>query len=225
MGILTPNDALILSTLFAQDPPLPPAPTSSPSPPSPLRRLESAAIAPLSVPNPSPDALHQTISSLTALILDHPSHASLYNNRAQALRLLHGSDLTAPNASASNMYEDLCRAIEIGAAPQESDTQDEMVLGKAYSQRGYLLLKTARSFRQHGTQGVTLPSTLAGYTADDMERKAEADFKAAARWGDEAARVMVVKMNPMRKLCGEIVREAMVRDMRESGVFADVEGR
>jgi len=233
MDILTPNDALILSTLFNQDPPLPPAPISSPtppSPPSPIRLLESAAIAPLSVPDPSRDALHQTISSLTALIFDHPTHASLYNNRAQALRLLYGSDLTAPDAAASGMYEDLCRAIDIGTGLRADapgrDTQDS-VLGKAYSQRGYLLLKTGRSLRRLGTEGargVTLAPALEGCSADVLEREAEDDFKAGARWGDEAARLMVVKMNPVRKLCGEIVREAMVRDMRESGVFAGIEG-
>lgn len=119
------------------------------------------------------------------------------------------------------MYDDLCRAIDIatGLGPE---TQDG-VLGKAYSQRGYLLLKTARSLRQ-GARGGLLPRALVGWSADAMEREAENDFKAGARWGDEAARVMVVKMNPVRKLCGEIVREAMVRDMRESGVFADTEG-
>jgi hypothetical protein len=224
MDILTPNDALILCTLFNQDPPLPPAPIPSPSartPPSPLRLLESAAIAPLSVPSPSRPALHQTITSLSALIIDHPTHASLYNNRAQALRLLHGSDLTIPDAAASGIYDDLCRTIDI-ATGLRPETQDG-VLGKAYSQRGYLLLKTARSLRQ-GARGGLLPHALVGCSADEMERQAEDDFKAAAGWGDEAARVMVVKMNPVRKLCGEIVREAMVRDMRESGVFAGMEG-
>lgn len=127
------------------------------------------------------------------------------------------------------MYDDLSRCIRLcvpTASSQPSELQAS-ILSKSLTQRGYILLRTAKSLRQHhidGTVGeVHLPRELEGRTADELEEMARRDFREGKGQGGEVAGMMDVKMNPVRKLCGEIVREAMMRDLKESGVIPEWE--
>lgn len=52
-----------------------------------------------------------------------------------------------------------------------------------------------------------------------LEKLAAADFRQGGIYGNEIAKQMAIQLNPYAKMCGEIVREAMIADMRESGVI------
>lgn len=163
------------------------------------------------------------------LIRENAEYASAYNNRAQAQRLLRGDDLTREGGR--GVWEDLGTCISLAKKVEEGE-RDEKLLGAAYTQRGVLLLATAKTLKSSDSMGLRehLPEDLKALggedsasevSAEQMEREAESAFKEGARYGDEAAKTMVVHLNPMRKLCGQMVREALRRDMEESGVFGD----
>lgn len=137
------------------------------------------------------------------------------------------------STSASNAWSDLQKCIEVEEPKTESE-QDLKVLGAAYTQRGVMLLATAKSTKSlqllndevkySGNDERSLdnlPQEIRTWGAERMENEAEWAFKQGANAGDEAAKMMVVHLNPMRKLCGQMVREALRRDMEESGVFRD----
>ncbi|OBT95827.1 hypothetical protein VE01_06049 [Pseudogymnoascus verrucosus] len=232
MSILTPRDSAILSSLFTAEPP---APASLPPPPPPpglpnfpssllqsIQTLESSALKPLNTASPPASTITTAIEELTSLIEAHPTYPSAYNNRAQALRLLHGSDLTVASAGESGIMADLAQAIRL-CTPTTTGLQAD-ILAKAYTQRGAVLLLTSTTMRtlESGRSkdgGAVQVQVLGGRNADEVEEMARADFREGKRAGGEVAGEMDVKMNPVRKLCGEIVREAMVRDLRESGVL------
>ncbi|KFZ07081.1 hypothetical protein V501_06793 [Pseudogymnoascus sp. VKM F-4519 (FW-2642)] len=230
MSILTPRDSAILSSLFTAEPP---APATLPPPPPPpglpsfstsllktIQTLESSALKPLNTASPPASTIQTAINELTSLIEAHPSYPSAYNNRAQALRLLHGSDLTVASAGESGIMSDLAQAIRL-CIPTTTGLQAD-ILAKAYTQRGAVLLLTSttmRTLESEGSKSEGAVQVLGGRNADEVEEMARADFREGKRAGGEVAGEMDVKMNPVRKLCGEIVREAMVRDLRESGVL------
>lgn len=225
---LTSHDSAILSSLFTNEPPqivIPrPTPASNPTLHA-IRRLEARAIAPLAKGEPSQDTIKGAISQLDELIREHAEYASAYNNRAQASRLLLGDDLTKKGTE--GIWEDLKTCISLSKRAPEAEV-DEKLLGAAYTQRGVVLLATAKSLKSSDAVDLRefLPEDLKalasrGSAGEETEREAENNFKAGAGYGDEAAKMMVVHLNPMRKLCGQMVREALRRDMEESGVFAD----
>lgn len=229
MSLLSPRDSAILTSLFSSEPPAPPSlptpapptglPNFSPSLLQQIQTLESTALKPLNTASPPESTITTAISALSFIIGAHPTYPSAYNNRAQALRLLHGSDLTVPSAGESGIMADLAEAIRL-CTPATTGLQTD-ILAKAYTQRGAVLLLTSTTMRagEGKNDGAVQALVLGGKSADEVEEMARADFREGKKWGGEVAGEMDVKMNPVRKLCGEIVREAMVRDLRESGVL------
>lgn len=218
---LSPHDASILSSLFTNEPPQISIPKPTPSLPPTLlaiRKREASAIAPLNVEKPSEEVIQKAISELSSLIAEHDDYASAYNNRAQARRLVMGDCMTIDGASKS--WEDLWICVKLCSA-QPEDQVDEKLLGAAYTQMGVLLLATAKTIKAYPAFSTQLPEELKSLSAEELEHEAENKFKKGAKCGDEAAKMMVVHLNPMRKLCGQMVREALRRDMEESGVFKD----
>ena len=226
---LTSRDSAILSSLFTNEPPQILIPRPAPALNSKLqsiKRAEAAAIAPLAKGEPSKDVIEQAIAALDKILDEHKEYASAYNNRAQAQRLLLGDDLTKEGTG--KIWEDLKTCISLAKSLPE-DQRDEKLLGAGYTQRGVLLLATAKSLKTLDNQEsrANLPDDLKTLgneaspdgEASEMEKEAEGAFKEGAKYGDEAAKMMVVHLNPMRKLCGQMVREALRRDMEESGVF------
>jgi hypothetical protein len=113
--------------------------------------------------------------------------------------------------------DDLAEAIRL-CMPTTTSLQAD-ILAKAYTQRGAVLLLTSTTMRTLEASGEGATHVLGGKGAEEVEEMARVDFREGKRWGSEVAGEMDVKMNPVRKMCGEIVREAMVRDLRESGVL------
>lgn len=58
---------------------------------------------------------------------------------------------------------------------------------------------------------------LEKWSANDFEEAASRDFRAAGTYGSEIGRVLGVAVNPTAKLCGEMVRGAMRREVGGGG--------
>lgn len=120
---------------------------------------------------------------LDALLSSYPRYASGYNNRAQLQRIL--------KHSVGDVVADLRKAIEL-SEPSPGGAVSELqarVLSLAWTQMGAVLLSQGK------------------------EDEAGRAFGEGARYGGEVAKRMAVKMNPVAKLCGAIVREAMKKEM------------
>lgn len=225
---LSQNDKNVLSRIFEFhpsgslatspiDPTLPNSlPSIAPGVLSELRELEFAAISTLNAESPSQESLRRSIARLTDLIASYPQYSSAYNNRAQALRLLHGDDLHSEAVRDSALWSDLCCAITFASPSQPGQRVCELqgqVLRSAYAQRGYLTWKAARNL------GVTqnsnnLPPELAGLEKEAIEDKARSDLEEAGRYGDQEAKKMAISANPYARLCGNIVEEAMIAELQ-----------
>jgi hypothetical protein len=235
---LSANDTSVLSTLFDPEsspsanstalilPSLPPLPNIPPSCLPALQKRELAAILPLNNASPSPEALAASIASLRDLLEAEPGYAPAWNNRAQALRMLHG-DLGLATA---DILADLAKAIALAAPESPSAAVSPLqakVLAGAHSQYAHVLYKLSRrdkrpadlNPRGQGGQDQTLPEialpeSLCGRSDEELEEMASRHFAMGGRYGNELAREMAVRTNPYAKLCGSIVKGALMEEVR-----------
>jgi hypothetical protein len=244
---LSENDALVLKAVFDHnglgplsssssngtlvDPKLPPSIPHIDSALLPVvQAAEMTAIRPLDIPTPPPELVQRAIAQLTDLIVAHPSYASAYNNRAQALRLLVGDEFGQEVVRESTLWNDLCEAIRL-ATPATVGVRVSVlqgsVLAAAHTQRGYLLLKAARSYDSEswactrggkegdgGESTRRLPEQLHGAEKKVLEEMASRDFEMGGRYGDQEAQKMATLTNPYARLCGQIVWEALRAEIR-----------
>lgn len=172
---------------------------------------EKAILRTLNTPNPSPNDLKIAISKLSHFVIEQPTYASAYTNRAQATRLLPDS-LSDP-ALLYCILSDLQRAISLAT----SNPTDTHTLITSYTHRAYILLSASQTRKIFNTlttldlESLDLPTSL---TTSKLEELASRDFSIAGGLGDEQARKMAVKTNPYAKLCGSIVREALREEIR-----------
>lgn len=180
-----------------------------------LIAAEQQAIRPLNISDPSQTDVVAAITQLTALIAANPSYSSAYNNRAQTYRLLRNSD--SDPSILHSVLSDLNKAISLSTPTSQlspASPYDARVLASAHTHRGYLLLRASTS----PSLLTLLPSLdvpLLGNarTPSQFEELASADFAVAGRYGNKTARDLAVKTNPYAKLCGQIVREALQREI------------
>ncbi|RDW66596.1 hypothetical protein BP5796_09345 [Coleophoma crateriformis] len=233
---LSINDKNVLSALFDSEgipsritssitQELPALPGVLPSTLRELQDRETKAIKPLNAESPARQQIEDTIQELSAIIQSTPEYSSAWNNRAQAIRMIVGDDLSAPAAASSTMYLDLCQAIQLAAATPNSDPRSGVsplqrrILASAFTHRAHLLYKASKSIAQDPSKRTSLQAELQGVDSEMLEKMATSDFRQGGKYGNAVAKQMAVKLNPYAKLCGEIVREAMINDMKESGVI------
>lgn len=236
---LTSNDEAVLSALF--DPESSPSSLISISKTAPslphipdttlpdLQRQELEAIKSLDHESPSRVSIESAISNLSHLIVQQPQYAPAYLNRAQATRLLIGEerDLFQPQNSnlISRILSDLNQTISLATPTSPSSPLSNLqatILSKAHTHRGYLCLKASHVARTTTskpnpatatTTNTPLPPETSGITAADWEEMASKDFFLGGRYGNKIAQELSVKTNPYAKMCGEIVREAMRKEV------------
>lgn len=195
-----------------------------------IRKLHAAQV-------PIATQVESAIQSLDDLIKRYPSYPAVYANRAQALRMM--VDIKS-NTSSSNSTEaqndglfqpefveiysrvlsDLGQAISLATPESPADpvspTQARL-LADAYTHRGYLLLKAARTKKttSEGTGPESLsPARLRNLSADELEEMASHDFFLGGRYGSKVAQQLSVQTNPYAKMCGAIVKESMRKEMQ-----------
>ncbi|MCJ1372806.1 hypothetical protein MMC20_004031 [Loxospora ochrophaea] len=173
-------------------------------------------------------------AKLTSLIDSIPNYASARVNRAQLLRLQHGSTLlvksledagvsgTSPSAAAAALaLSDLTTAIRLlsPASPQSPISSAQCrTLAQAHTQRAALYYVTSKSLStlkdstsEEPNQKI-LASDLKHWNKQDFEAAASRDFLMGGRYGNEIGKALAVYTNPTAKLCGQMVHEAMRRE-------------
>lgn len=229
---LSSNDAKVLSALF--DPESSPSASIKvvPQPPQSLPHIsnsllptlqaaERSAILPLNTQKPSLEDANAAIKALDELIEQHPTYASAYANRAQALRLrvededgMFEDDNTDTTEA---LLADLARAIELASPASPQDPLSPLqarLLATAHTHRGYLLLKAAKAAGEANLQSG--PKELRGRDKDSLEETASREFFLGGRYGDKTAKELAVRTNPYAKMCGAIVKQAMREEMSDA---------
>lgn len=182
-----------------------------------LEGAEKAAIRNLSLAEPDAEDVNSAILALTSIIDTNPRYASAYVNRAQARRLLPGALEQA--VVVADIFSDLDIAVSTASpsSPKESITSDTArVLSSAHTHRGSLLMRASvyKEFREI-LVSLNLPLLRTTVEASQFEDLASKDFSVAGRYGNKTAQELAVKTNPYAKLCGQIVKEALQREIQE----------
>ncbi|KAL6248776.1 hypothetical protein RBB50_003838 [Rhinocladiella similis] len=182
-----------------------------------IQERERSVLRLLDQENPATSSIQSALSELTAIIEEEPSYASAFNNRAQVQRLLiKDADLPGNPDLVAEIFQDLARAISLATPSTLRDTVsriDASVLASAHTHRGYLLLMASKSERNRGMLNA-IPS-LKGETREALEEAASRELGIGGRYGNETARQLAVKTNPYAKLCGSIVREALMKEISD----------
>ena len=116
-----------------------------------------------------------------------------------------------------NIVRDLDRAIAIASPDSATDSVlsvNAKVLASAHTHRGLLFWAASRSedLRLALTEVV---DRLAGAESEMLEEIASQEFASGGRYGNDIAKQVAVKTNPYAKLCGNIVKEAMEKEISD----------
>lgn len=215
---LSTNDSAVLQALFDAEtspskgitiaPDLPPFPGNqaiTPETYDSLNKREREIIAPLQHAVVSRETAQVATQALTALINEYPAYPAAYVNRAAAVRLLselEPQDESEEAAITARLLGDLGRAITLcspGADAESVSPVQARILADAHTHRGYLLLREAR----RGTRA-------------EAEELASRDFFLGGKYGNKIAQQLAVQTNPYAKMCGAIVKEALMKEVDAS---------
>ena len=167
----------------------------------------------------------QAIRILDDLIEEHPNYASAKNNRAQLRRWRFGdrnlivqkreSIDPEQKQAAGAAVSDLQKCIATASPPSQHDAvspSQGKLLAQAHTQLGALLHAAAKDLGEGEDTEVVLDA-LSGQDKDRFEEEASRMFYLGGLYGNEVAKVLAVHTNPHAKLCGNIVQEAMRKEM------------
>ena len=194
-----------------------------------LQELELKAIQPLQKQgeskneSPSREAIEKAIDELSSIITNHPTYASAYANRAQAIRMLFNGDEEifdlSNTANATRLFSDLGQTISLATPGSPTATvspRQARILADAHTHRGYLLYRAAKiAYTSSPDQPRGGPERLRDLDQDQLEEMASRDFSMGGRYGNKIAQQMAVQTNPYAKMCGAIVKEAMRKEQEE----------
>ncbi|CAN6674427.1 hypothetical protein TRVA0_053S00694 [Trichomonascus vanleenenianus] len=154
-----------------------------------------------------PEWYFKALSAFNQIIAREPHYASAYNNRAQLRRLETPSSADTRDA----IISDLKRAISLAQAEPSADgviTVSKMqgsILSQAYAQLGAIYLTMAEETKHS-------EDAEAEARRWEIEENASSSLFYAGLFGNELARAVATKVNPYAKLCGNMVREAMIAE-------------
>lgn len=182
-----------------------------------IKEAEQNAIKLLNVTQPSVQDVSSALTTLTSIIDAFPTYISAYANRAQTRRLQ--PDALEQTTTIAEIFRDLNSAISLASpsvSTQSSAPEDLRTLSSAHSHRAYLLMhaSTNADFREKLTS-LNLPFLHTVTEPSQFEELASRDFSIAGRYGNRTAQQLAVKTNPYAKLCGQIVKEALQREIKE----------
>ncbi|RDL38260.1 Uncharacterized protein BP5553_02600 [Venustampulla echinocandica] len=123
---------------------------------------------------------------------------------------------TAFLSISSTLLADLDAAISLLAPPTPYtplSPRAARTLSQAYTQRGALYHLTAKRLSVKAAElRIDQGRREAGWSATEFAEQASRDFMWGGRYGNEVAKALAVSANPTAKLCGDMVREAMLRE-------------
>ena len=169
------------------------------------------------------EAYRKAIQILDKLVSEHPNYASARNNRAQ-LRRWRFSDRKlivqkrsavdaerkeASTAAVSDLQN--CIALASPSSPQDAVSPAQgRLLAQAHTQLGALYYAAAKDLEG---EAEVVCDGLSEWSKDGFEEEASRSFYLGGLYGNEVAKALAVHTNPHAKLCGNIVKEAMRKEM------------
>jgi len=189
-----------------------------------LKSREAKAIASVNTATPSSANILRTIETLSQLIQEYPQYASAYNNRAEARRIsCDAQELMNQTDTLNAIFTDLEQAISLATPKHDLNTvstEDAVVLAAAYTHKASLLyLASQMNLSEHVLSQVV---NMAGQDREQLEESASKNFATGGRFGNKLAKQLAVKTNPYAKLCGNIIKEAMRKELADMQVAANV---
>ncbi|QDS69819.1 hypothetical protein FKW77_010515 [Venturia effusa] len=172
----------------------------------------------------------EALSILNTIVEEHPTYASVYNNRAQLHRWRYGDKSTlvqpqphnhAAAVAIANALRDADTAIKLAtpvSIPRKVSPSQGRLLAQAWTQRAAICWQAAKNLSMHGWSVVDSQTDALPWQAWDktnFEEEASRCFHMAGLYGSEVGRAMSVIANPHARLCGNIVKEAMKRERCE----------
>lgn len=175
----------------------------------------------------------QAVALLDDLITEFSEYASARNNRAQAMRRIYGDEMLVQGSNRSTALDQSCPEQELMDASEKvlSDLdavisllspptsfaaispQAARTLSQAHTQKGAIYHLSAKHLLpQCENLRVDARRKEAGWSKIDFEENASRHFMLGGRYGNEIAKALAVVSNPTAKLCGEMVREAMINE-------------
>ncbi|KAG5355690.1 hypothetical protein CJU89_5395 [Yarrowia sp. B02] len=144
----------------------------------------------------SVENVRKAIEQLKEIVVEAPKYASVYNNLSQLERILGQKGETV---SRQEIVDNLQRAIKLAGPDQLIISKMQAtVLQQAYAQLGQIYMENRDD--------------------DDSwadEEKASECFRRAGEYGNKIAAELAVKVNPYARLCGNIVREALIEESKK----------
>ena len=170
-------------------------------------------------------AYRKALSILDLNIAENPSYASARNNRAQLRRWRFGDrntlcqrrDLRDPEraAAAAATVSDLKQCIALASPGRQQDpvspTQGQL-LAQAYTQLGAVYYAAWKDLGEFEHAAV-VDERLNDWSVESFEEEASRLFRLGGLYGNEVAKALAVHTNPQAKLCGNIVKEAMRKEL------------
>nr|POE54393.1 tetratricopeptide repeat protein 36 like [Quercus suber] len=169
----------------------------------------------------------KALSLLDAIIAENPRYASARNNRAQLRRwrfgdhnMLYQRDgAVDPQrvAAVSAIEADLIESITLASPPRAQDAvspSQGRLLGQAHTQLA-AIYHAASEDAVAGHYFTAAGSDQRGEQCR-FEEEASRNFQLGGLYGNEVAKALAVYTNPHAKLCGNIVQEAMQKEMAKA---------
>ena len=175
--------------------------------------------------------LSAALQNLDTLLAGYPNSASLLNDHAQVFRLLYGNDIIVSSknrplssevtAGASKVLKGLDTAIRLMSPPTPQSAVSPAqcrTLAQAHTQRGALYYAAAKTLSSKiDTSSIEIMiESLQTWDKIEFEEAASRDFFMGGRYGNEVGKALAVHTNPTARLCGQIVQDAMRREMAPS---------
>lgn len=195
-----------------------------------IRHIENFEKATTSSDSDRTKAYHEALSTLNSVIKDYPHYASAFNNRAQVRRWYWGDRnmLCQPTScmrpertkAAQAAVGDLRQSIALASPERQADAVSPVqgrLLAQAYTQLGAVFHAAAKDLHTAAQDSMNemevVEDSLVDWTDDRFDEEASRCFYLGGLYGNEVAKALAVHTNPQAKLCGNIVKEAMRKEL------------
>ncbi|KAK3705615.1 hypothetical protein LTR37_013223 [Vermiconidia calcicola] len=171
------------------------------------------------------EVYRKALSLLDQIIEDYPDYASARNNRAQLRRWRFGDRNMLCQArhpkdsdrseAVSATVQDLRCSIALASPERSGDAVSPAqgkLLAQVYTQLGAVCYAASKDLEEI-SDGEIVDEELSGWTKDAIEEEVSRMFYLGGLYGNEVAKALAVHTNPHAKLCGNIVKEAMRKEL------------
>ena len=194
-----------------------------------IRLIEDFERSSTQTPQAKDDTFKSALALLDDIVTECPEYASARNNRAQLRRWRFGDrsllvrkrssfNLNSLKSDGQKAVADLQRSITLASPARPQDAVSPArgrLLALAHTQLGAIYLAASRDMDQDADSGAEFES-FQGWSKDSFEEEASRMFFLGGLYGNEVAKALAVHTNPHAKMCGNIVQEAMRKEMAQA---------